>query len=764
MAEAAVEQVVAAVRDAWNARSTGSAVWLRRLTREIMRSEPSRGVNAAVSVLAQASRSSGAVLWEASGAAVDPVMPAIVGLWFADGVPVPDFGCPDPVTAEALRTRTLVMAAVVNGRRNGASAVVAALPVEYLDGWPGALTLFGEGELTGEAFDVTVDLLDVLPDMCEVLRERRCLALVRRCNEVLQEAEAECTRQPLDGCDLSHHLGRVCSVIADVLGCREVTVVLREAGSPKGVFPVVARTPGEGAAPVAVRSGIGLIGRAIGSGRPLVGADDPPAGGTGEVVSCGDAVMALPLVEADQVVGAIACRGLPGPPFHFTGSDLSALGLIAPHVTQYWRNWAHRRAISVENQSWLLLAAGITAFNRLASEQLARSQPDDQRIYRAAMQIVQDVVPDCLGSDVHRSRSDNATGTRLDLAGSSRAATSGGTGTSSPAPEPRPFALSVLRTGRWRMTTDAADIAGEGLDAGWLTGTPIQVSGQPYGVLEAFGRCPTVPANALQVCEIVGDQLGLYLHLRQALQRLQETRATLQVTSRSQAAALEDLEHQLGGPLLVATERVDLILHHGRVEGRTDAQLRAVRGLCRKAMRVAMSAGVFAALSKGTPPRPKLELLSVDDILRLLISGADDAQLLSNPRRRIRFEVERDGVRTLGRRLIQADRSFVEQCVGNLLDNAAKYGYEGTAVMLRGSADDDHFAISVVSTGLPMNPADTEHCLRRNWRGPAARVVTGEGSGLGLWIADHLMRSMKGTVRVQPVRDTTTVMLTFPLA
>jgi signal transduction histidine kinase len=749
-----VEQVVAAAEGTRNGRSAGSAVWLRRLAREIVHAESSRGVNALIGVLARASGSSGAVLWEAPDVGMNAVLPGVVGLWFADGVPVPDSACPDPVTAEAFRIRTLVMAAGVDDRRGRVPAVTAALPVEYLDGRPGALTLLGSGELTGEAFDVIVDLLDVLPAMCEVLRERRCLALVRRCNEALQEAEAECARQPLDGGDLSHHLGRVCSIVADALGCREVVVLLRDPGSPEGLFPVVAGTPDGGLSAVPVRSGIGLTGRAIESGRPLIGVEDRLAGGTDEV-SCDGAAMAVPLVDGDQVVGAIACGGLPGPPFQFTRSDLSAIGLIAPHVTQYWRNWAHQRAISVENQSWQLLAAGVTAFNRRASEELARSDPDDQLIYRTAMAIVQNVVPECLGCDVYRSRSDKAAGSRLDLAGSSRAAIQ---------PDvPRPFARSVLRTGRWGMTTDHDEIAREGLAGGWLTGTPIQVSGQPYGVLEAFGECATVPANAAQVCEIVGDQLGLYLHLRQALQRLQETRTQLQITSRSQAEALEDLEHQLGGPLLVATERVDLILHHGRVEGRTDAQLRAVRGLCRKAMRVAMSAGVFAALSKGAPPRPKPELLSVDDILRLLISGADDAQLLSNPRRSIRFEVERDGIRTLGRRLIKADRSFVEQCVGNLLDNAAKYSYEDTAVKLCGSADDNSFAISVVSTGLPVAPADAEQCLRRNWRGSAARVATGEGSGLGLWIADHLMRSMKGTVRVQPVRDSTTVLLTFPL-
>jgi signal transduction histidine kinase len=266
------------------------------------------------------------------------------------------------------------------------------------------------------------------------------------------------------------------------------------------------------------------------------------------------------------------------------------------------------------------------------------------------------------------------------------------------------------------------------------------------------------------VCEIIGDQLGLYQYLQQTHDHLQEARTKLQRAVRGQAEALEDLEHQLVSPLITATNRTERVLASGRYDSRTEAQLRAVRGLCRKASRVAMSAGVFAVLSKGHAPAPKLELMGVDDLLRLLIAAADDAQLLSNPKRNIVFTIRRDTVRELGRRLIQADRSFLEQCIGNLFDNAAKYSYVDTTVEVRGAVYGGNFGIRVTSTGLPLMPADAERCLDRNWRGVAARTSTGEGSGLGLWIVDNLMHAMQGTVRVLPEGDETTVLLSFPLS
>jgi signal transduction histidine kinase len=408
------------------------------------------------------------------------------------------------------------------------------------------------------------------------------------------------------------------------------------------------------------------------------------------------------------------------------------------------------------DRSWMLLATGVTALDKLVSEELARDAPDDQRVYQAAAAIVREVIPSCDGCVVHRSAAGATGGPRLYPITSVRDGDRRRLRARSPA-------FAVLRSGQQFATADPAEITRDGLDAGWLTYTPIHIGGELYGVLAVCGKHDAVPANAPQVCEIVADQLGLYLHLRRALSGLQKTRGELQATTRAQSDALEDLEHQLGGPLRIATERVELIIHSGRLDGRMESHLRAVRGLCRKATRVALSAGVFAALSKGAAPAPKLELLSADDLLRLLIAGADDAQLLSNPRRRIRFEVDRDRIRQLGRRLVRVDRSFVEQCVGNVLDNAAKYSYEDVAVEIGGDASDDTFAVTVTSVGLPLSLDEARATLRRNWRGPHARAATGEGSGLGLWIADHLMRSMNGTIRVEPVGDATTVRLTFPI-
>jgi hypothetical protein len=80
-------------------------------------------VDGLIRVLARASGSSGAILWEATMDGSTPTAASVVGLWFADGVTMPAPTCPDPATVEAFATRTSrsarARATVATPRRRG---------------------------------------------------------------------------------------------------------------------------------------------------------------------------------------------------------------------------------------------------------------------------------------------------------------------------------------------------------------------------------------------------------------------------------------------------------------------------------------------------------------------------------------------------------------------------------------------------------------------------------------------------------------------
>jgi signal transduction histidine kinase len=725
---------------------TSSTGWLARVVQVALDPSAPPRLDTVVGVIGEATGASSAVLWEEARDETGSIVPSVLAQWH-DGLLLP----PAPRAADPI-TR-----AVLASRQPAADTSVAAVPVDYLDGSAGVLTLVGSHPLTSTAFDTAADLVTVLPQLCDTLRDRQTLALANACAGILREAETESATEPLPPGRLGKHLRRVCETVGDSLNCRDVSIYLQQPGESDRYFPLVATSSPAAVVPEGVERSDGLTGWSIAHATPGV-ARLPVVGAAGPSLADDRTLMVAPLVSGERVWGAISCSGACGPPFHFTQADVSLLMPVAAQIAQYWSSWLHRRTISAEIESWRQMAAAITDLNRLLAQELKQTSPHDDRVCHAALGVVQDVVPDCAGASVYRTRKHGNAAARLDMA------CSVGLGPDSrDRAEPSSFVRSVHLARRQESTVSPVEGL-EGLDPAmhWHSATPIRVGDKVFGVLDAYGPSTELPANAAQVCEIIGDQLGLYLHLRQTLHHLNDTRQRLETTNRSQAEALEDLEHQLVSPLITATSRTDVLLG-GRTDSRTAAQIRAVRGLCRKASRVAMSAGVFAALSRGTAPAPKAEPHGCDDILRLLIAAADDAQELSNPRRKIRFDVDRESVRTLGRRLVSVDRSFMEQCVGNVLDNAAKYSYEGTRVDIRGETVDGTFTIGVTSTGLSVDPDDVQHCVHRNWRGELARTSTGEGSGLGLWIVDHLMRSMRGSVQVVPDNDVTTVRLTVPV-
>jgi CheY-like chemotaxis protein len=105
---------------------------------------------------------------------------------------------------------------------------------------------------------------------------------------------------------------------------------------------------------------------------------------------------------------------------------------------------------------------------------------------------------------------------------------------------------------------------------------------------------------------------------------------------------------------------------------------------------------------------------------------------------------------------VYVDREMWEKVVMNLVSNALKFTFDGEiAVRLRWHGD--HVSLAVSDTGTGIAPADLPHVFERFHRVHGARARTHEGTGIGLALAQELVRLHGGSIGVDSIVDRGTI-------
>lgn len=127
---------------------------------------------------------------------------------------------------------------------------------------------------------------------------------------------------------------------------------------------------------------------------------------------------------------------------------------------------------------------------------------------------------------------------------------------------------------------------------------------------------------------------------------------------------------------------------------------------------------------------------SVVDIDSLIASMVEDAQELGQP---VRFGSGAGGA-------VRTKPNALARCLGNLVDNAVKYGGSAELGCVR---EGGRVLVSVRDCGPGIDPALLEEMFEPFTRGPAGQPGGRPGTGIGLTIARSLALSFDGAVRLR---------------
>jgi two-component system phosphate regulon sensor histidine kinase PhoR len=96
---------------------------------------------------------------------------------------------------------------------------------------------------------------------------------------------------------------------------------------------------------------------------------------------------------------------------------------------------------------------------------------------------------------------------------------------------------------------------------------------------------------------------------------------------------------------------------------------------------------------------------------------------------------------------VPADRARVRQVVLNLLHNAIKFTEPSGKITVTTQKQGDSVTVDIADTGRGIAREDLPHVFERFYKGDKARA--GEGAGMGLAIAKHIIEAHGGDIRVQ---------------
>ncbi len=242
---------------------------------------------------------------------------------------------------------------------------------------------------------------------------------------------------------------------------------------------------------------------------------------------------------------------------------------------------------------------------------------------------------------------------------------------------------------------------------------------EEIGAAEPGSRLP-VPPSGDEVARLGGTLNSMLDRLEDALLR--------------ERTFVIDASHELRGPLAVLKTELELAL---RAPEDREALEHAIRSAAEETDRLAQLAEDLLVIARGEQGH-----------LPVTLSRLDAGELLRGVRDRFGRRA-----RSLGRNIfvsapensyVHADRARIEQALGNMIENALRYG-DGD-VTLWASASGANIQLHVSDRGSGFDPEFLPHAFGRFARADASRST--EGTGLGLAIVAVIAAAHEGTAHV----------------
>jgi signal transduction histidine kinase len=141
----------------------------------------------------------------------------------------------------------------------------------------------------------------------------------------------------------------------------------------------------------------------------------------------------------------------------------------------------------------------------------------------------------------------------------------------------------------------------------------------------------------------------------------------------------------------------------------------------------------------------EMRLVVQEVAIKEIIDGAIALQSNTAKHRRIDISVEGVGLD----RIILVDITKTTEVVSNLLNNAIKYSYPESQIVVRVIVSNKHAQIIVEDKGIGVSLADQKKLFDKHFRSADAKKIDPAGIGLGLYLSKTIILAQKGNMKVK---------------
>lgn len=213
-----------------------------------------------------------------------------------------------------------------------------------------------------------------------------------------------------------------------------------------------------------------------------------------------------------------------------------------------------------------------------------------------------------------------------------------------------------------------------------------------------------------------------------------------------------DAAHELRTPLTVMKGRLEVTRSRSRSQEEYDRTLQKLEQEVDRLIRLTNGLLLLAKIDRGQLPFA-LQSVNLSDLLEIIV---EQVEPLAETR-------EITLIADLAPKLwVKGDPDHLTSLFLNLLDNAVKYTPEGGLVRLRSNIEAAEIQVFVSNTGAGISPEHLPHLFERFYRVESARSQG--GAGLGLAIAQEMVRLHGGTLEAGSESGTTIFTVKLPLA